>query len=700
MSRKTISALCLGCLLSVSILGGVAGAVVRVIYVDPTAKATDTTNGISWARAYPNLQDALVAGAEAIVPVEIRMAQGVYKPDQGTGVMVGDKEATFQLIEGMTIKGGYAGLAGGDSAGERDATKYETILSGDLDGGFGRRSSSASMDGSKQVVTGILTDETTIIDGLTIAGGQKAMVIDDGRLALSNVTFRDNWWGLDTLNAELSLAKCTFIDNNRAIYAWYSTYVMTGCVFEDNDAGVTIADDEATLTDCVFTGHNETALSCSGVLQLRRCSFEDNDDWTGVVLCNGILEAQECTFASNSATTILCMGNGTCIDCRFIGNMAWRASPAAIEAMGYTFTATRCVFAGNTSRGFSGIVTNYAVRTLFTNCIFAGNDGGESAPGAIWNQGYRLNVTNCTFVGNLGLPRTIESPSEALDVQLTGCIVRDGADPFTKYEGFPPTIDVRYSNIEGGYEGQGNIDVDPEFVQAGYWADREDPNVEVNPDDAHAVWVMGDYHLKSKAGHWDPDVEDWVYDDATSPCIDMGDPNSPLGGEVFPNGGYVNMGAYGGTAQASRPYFGGPVCETELAGDINGDCVVDQTDLDILLSHWLGDSTETENTPPTISVVSPQDGAEISYPDPIIFRFDVSDSDGDVVRISIDLTHDHGNGTFYSSSGISGLTDNNWELEYDWSRIRYDGLYVVEATAVDNDGATATMEFTMTLHPE
>ena len=78
-----------------------------------------------------------------------------------------------------------------------------------------------------------------------------------------------------------------------------------------------------------------------------------------------------------------------------------------------------------------------------------------------------------------------------------------------------------------------------------------------------------------------------MQDDVTSPCIDAGDPNSYLGDEPFPNGGVVNMGAYGGTAQASKSYFGQPLCETVIAGDLNGDCQVDFTDLAILMRHWL-----------------------------------------------------------------------------------------------------------------
>jgi hypothetical protein len=63
--------------------------------------------------------------------------------------------------------------------------------------------------------------------------------------------------------------------------------------------------------------------------------------------------------------------------------------------------------------------------------------------------------------------------------------------------------------------------------------------------------------------------------------------NSPIGYEPFPNGGRINMGAYGGTSEASKSYFGKPVCETIVAGDINGDCKVDEADLEIMMLHWL-----------------------------------------------------------------------------------------------------------------
>ena len=77
-------------------------------------------------------------------------------------------------------------------------------------------------------------------------------------------------------------------------------------------------------------------------------------------------------------------------------------------------------------------------------------------------------------------------------------------------------------------------------------------------------------------------------DEVTSPCIDAGAPMSPIGLEPFPNGGIINMGAYGGTSEASKSYFGKPVCETIVAGDINGDCEINFKDFWFIALHWLG----------------------------------------------------------------------------------------------------------------
>jgi len=90
--------------------------------------------------------------------------------------------------------------------------------------------------------------------------------------------------------------------------------------------------------------------------------------------------------------------------------------------------------------------------------------------------------------------------------------------------------DIRFNDIQGGWEGDSNIDVDPLF------ADSENRN----------------YHLKSEAGRWNPVNKSWADDTETSPCIDAGDPDSLFRDESVPNGGRINMGAFGGTPEASK----------------------------------------------------------------------------------------------------------------------------------------------------
>jgi hypothetical protein len=71
----------------------------------------------------------------------------------------------------------------------------------------------------------------------------------------------------------------------------------------------------------------------------------------------------------------------------------------------------------------------------------------------------------------------------------------------------------------------------------------------------------------------------WVSDEVTSPCIDAGDPNDPAWqNELWPHGERINMGAYGGTPQASlspNPAGNPP--------DLNHDAAVDQTDWPLLV---------------------------------------------------------------------------------------------------------------------
>jgi hypothetical protein len=157
------------------------------------------------------------------------------------------------------------------------------------------------------------------------------------------------------------------------------------------------------------------------------------------------------------------------------------------------------------------------------------------------NYGSSPTISNITIINNdFGI-----AAYENSNPDISNCIFWNNTD------GDLFQCQARYSCIEGGGGDQGNISGDPLFVDA----------------------ANGDYHLKSEGWRWNTNSESWTWDNVTSRCIDAGDPDSPLADEPMsvprdPNNIYgvnqhINMGAFGGTAQASMPPF-----DWELPEDI------------------------------------------------------------------------------------------------------------------------------------
>jgi len=201
--------------------------------------------------------------------------------------------------------------------------------------------------------------------------------------------------------------------------------------------------------------------------------------------------------------------------------------------VGVEATIHNCHMTDNTEAG----VVCVASHPWIHHCIIAGNKGdGLSLQG---HQGTYAQPTieNCTIAQNLGNGIFGGKPI------ITNSIVYfNGAE--TKDDQIDTeSATVTYSCVQGDFNAKGNIDNDPCFVSLAYPA---------NPEDSLGEWIPGDYHLQSQAGCWAPAAEAWALASATSPCIDAGDPTWPVSAEPMPHGGHINMGAYGGTTQASK----------------------------------------------------------------------------------------------------------------------------------------------------
>jgi len=251
-------------------------------------------------------------------------------------------------------------------------------------------------------------------------------------------------------------------------------------------------------------------------------------------------------------------------------------------------TISKCLLSGNWANFGGGIYSHNADPTL-TNCVLSGN-WAIFYGGGVYNVDSNsiVALANCTLSGN-SADNGGGIYSQNSDLLLTDSIIwgnndHGGVDESAQIDVNDSVALVNYCCVQGwtgALNGIGNFDADPCFAEPGYWNDNSTP-----ADASDDFWTDGDYHLKSKAGRWDPNENDWVCDDTTSPCIDGGDPNSDWTAEPWPNGKRVNMGAYGGTSQAS---MNGNPC------DFNVDGIVDFADFCQLGHNWLADGNLIED---------------------------------------------------------------------------------------------------------
>jgi hypothetical protein len=542
-----------------------AGFADKVIYVDDDANGLN--DGSSWVNAYKYLQNALADANSSPKPVEIRVAQGIYKPDQGSGKTPGDREAAFQLINGVTLKGGYAGL-GQPDPNAWDIELYETILNGDLAG------NDVCVNDPCDLLTEPSRAENSyhlVVAGIGADIGADANAVLDGFIITAG-----NANGEDYPNNQSG--------GGGILIRWYFPFgqgpILTNCKFTRNSAysggGMFNDHSRTTLTNCTFS---ENFAIWGGAIgddghpwpKLVNCILNNNRaSYKGGAIANGESHAalENCTLIANHAQLggAIYNGDGGAIltNCTVIGNSAERGG-AVLNNDG-DVTMTSCVVKENscTDRGGVVFLSGDDTATL-TNCILTANSAGQGGVLHIGNDSY-AKVTNCTLNGNRatnnGGALYLGVPDSAI---VTNCILWLNKPQAIYPKLLGSKIVITYNDVQGGWIGEGNINADPCFAG---------PN-------------NGDYHLKSQAGRWDANEGQWTKDEVTSLCIDAGDPMSPIGLEPFPNGGIINMGAYGGTVEASKSYFGQPVCETIIAGDINGDCKVNLTDFALMVFHWL-----------------------------------------------------------------------------------------------------------------
>lgn len=482
-------------------------------------------------------------------------------------------------LDGFTIINGYCDVDYGSGAGmyNANATNLTVANCAVMTNATKTGDSPRKGGGMANISSCVTVTNCTFIANTADKGG--GMYNEAGStVTVANCTFRANnsWYnnggGIYNKDCLLSVADCALIENvaqvysasGGGIYTEYETYVRA-TTFRENSAiglgGAIYSIAFLSAADCIFI-ENRVANKGGGIAG------------SDLIVSNGI-------FAGNSATNGGgIFGAGTLVGCAFIGNSATNGGGVC----------------------GTGIVVN---------CAFAGNTALPNGGGAMYGAG---TVSNCTFSGNAALyGGGIFNNSTSI---VKNCILWDNSGTGKELFNTNATLTISYTDIEGGWDGSnvvniggsiinggGNINTNPLFADrlSGAWnaAGVYDSNsgkttltnsaaawsagqhvgktVIVNINDYNqfyittntattltiwgnatratngAAYQIVDIHEKSEGGRWTP--LEWVLDSNSSPCIDSGDPTAPFALEPWPNGHRINMGRYGNTPEASKPYL-------------------------------------------------------------------------------------------------------------------------------------------------
>ncbi len=319
---------------------------------------------------------------------------------------------------------------------------------------------------------------TSVLSGLTLTGGHGTTVFVGWNVSTGG-------GGVFCDHSSPQITHCIVRDNQAigdwkggwggGIYCTYASPVITHCTFQGNWAhnaggGFYATHSSPTVTDCAFQGN--TADRVGGGIDSQ---YESNPTFINCIMTN------------NSARTGGCAAFDT-------------GSPSFIN----------CTVAGNSAESIAGGFHAYYCSLHLTNCSIA--DNSAEFYGGIEAFHSSLYLTNCTLANNVAGTGGGIHCQDLTTAAITNCILWNNVPD--QVEG-GASVTITYSDIEGGWRGEGNIDAAPRFVSLrgfDYLLHPESPCIDAG----------------------DPTVEDGIYD------------QHPRWPDRYPNGRRADMGAYGG----------------------------------------------------------------------------------------------------------------------------------------------------------
>ena len=502
-----------------------------IVYVVPNG----TGDGSSWENA-TSFEGAVNKGYAATEDFEIWMKEGVHK---------GLSQIGYSLNKNVVIRGGFAGTE--TRAEERAEGTYSTV-----DGENGRIPMSLNVNKATEIERVILTKSSKQGLYAKVAAGV-SLVLRDCRFVCNGTN----------ANSQVD-GRGVYIEGDKSS----SEVRFEGCRFEGNVVRSNVSDG----------GYGNGAY----LVNLKKAVMVDT-----VFLTNGYLMASERVAA------------------RYVGG-------AALYAESVCLAATNCSFIGNVGYSYSGsnsgaLYSGGIVRmvgncegSVFDHCRWVGNrnvrEYGYESDSSV-NNAIDIGVL---FVNNGDVSRTVTLESCTMAYNLCGSL-KSAAGVNAKLATVNIHNSIFYGNLipaasemdndVASVDGQAKINISwtmmdheptgtgvscenlivgvPQFVTGleeflGYVYTGEGsgiayPKVDVDTfdmrfkTDAETIEKVlnMDVHVLSKYGYYKNDGKMYRGAEVFSGAIDTGDPVSGYENEGAPNGGRINLGVYGNTAQAS-----------------------------------------------------------------------------------------------------------------------------------------------------
>ena len=500
-----------------------------IVYVVPNG----TGDGSSWENA-TSFEGAVNKGYAATEDFEIWMKEGVHK---------GLSQMGYSLNKNVVIRGGFAGTE--TSAEERAEGTYSTV-----DGENGRIPMSLNVNKATEIERVILTKSSKQGLYAKVAAGV-SLVLRDCRFVCNGTN----------ANSQVD-GRGAYIEGDKSS----SEVRFEGCRFEGNVVRPNVSDG----------GYGNGAY----LLNLKKAVMVDT-----VFLTNGYLMASERVAARYVGGAAL-YAESVCLaatNCSFIGNVGYSRSSnddlcnggivrMVVNCEGSVFD--HCRWVGNRNVREYGYESDSSVNNaidigvLFVNngnvsrtvtlesCTMAYNLCGSLKSAAGVNAKLAtVNIHNSIFYGNM-IPAASEMDNDVASVDGQAKIniswtmmdhepMGTGVSCENLIVGVPQFVTGLEEFLGYVYTGAGSGIAYPKVD-----VDTFDMRFKTDAETIEKVLNM-DVHVLSKYGYYKNDGKTYGGAEVFSGAIDAGDPVSGYENEGAPNGGRINLGVYGNTAQAS-----------------------------------------------------------------------------------------------------------------------------------------------------